>query len=425
MKVLWIVNTIFPYPSKQLGKDATCFGGWLISLHEELIKNKDIKIAIASTYSGKDFIKYDDGTTIYYLVPERKANKLNNSMNKYFKEIVENFNPDLVHIHGTEYPRGLCFIKLFSNIKSVVSIQGLAYSVAREYYGGIPITELIKNISFRDIIKTNTIFSCKRDFVKRGVYEKEIIKKCNYIIGRTTWDKSNVLAISPNKEYFKINEILRATFYEEKKWNINNIERYSLYCSQASYPIKGLHILLDSMHILKEEYPNIKLYIGGSNIIDKSTLFNRIKMTGYGKLILKKIIKLKLEENIVFTGYLNEKEVHERLLKTHIFISPSFIENESNALSEASIVGVPSIASYVGGVTDRIIHEKTGFFYPPNEPSMLAYYIKKYFSNDNLSKVISQNSIEVAEIRNNKEKNAMATINAYKKISEIDINKQK
>ena len=41
MKVLWIVNTIFPFPAKQLGKDTTCFGGWLISLHEELIKSKN------------------------------------------------------------------------------------------------------------------------------------------------------------------------------------------------------------------------------------------------------------------------------------------------------------------------------------------------------------------------------------------------
>ena len=38
MKILWIVNTIFPYPAKQIGLKEDCFGGWLNGLADEIKK---------------------------------------------------------------------------------------------------------------------------------------------------------------------------------------------------------------------------------------------------------------------------------------------------------------------------------------------------------------------------------------------------
>jgi len=392
MRVLWIVNSIFPYPAQQLKQEKSCFGGWLNSMHEEIVKNKKIEIAIATTYEGKEFKKFNDDNTIYYLLPTSNPSKYKSLMKKYWKLVNEEFKPEIVHIHGTEYPRGLEFINSNFNIPTVISIQGLVKNVSEVYYGNISTIELIKNISFRDIVKFNTIFNCKKDFAKRGKYEQEMIIKSDYIIGRTLWDKSNILSISPRKKYFHLNEMLRAPFYIDNKWDINNVERYTLFCSQASYPIKGLHVLLKSISILKQQYPQIKLYVSGSNIIDSSTLKNKIKTTGYAKYIKKLIREYNIQDNVVFTGFLSAEQVRDRLLKTHVYISPSFIENESNSLSEASILGVPSVGSYVGGVTERIIHGQTGFHYPATEPAMLAHYIKTIFDDDSLANSLSVNA---------------------------------
>lgn len=393
MKVLWIVNTMFPYPASKLGLDSTCFGGWLNSMHSKIVENDEVEIAVATTYQGSKFLKYEDEKTKYYLIPDKNPSLYNKNLIKWWRLINKDFSPDIIHIHGTEYPKGLSCINADLNKPVVVSIQGLAGNVAKVYYGNIPIPDIIKNISFRDIVKFNTIFDCKKDFINRAKYEKEIIRKSNYVIGRTVWDKSNVLALDSNKKYFHLNECLRNEFYGENKWDINKIEKYSLFCSQSSYPIKGLHILLESINILKNNYPNIKLYISGMNIIDNSSVIARLKRIGYGKYINKLIKKFNLEDNVEFTGMLNAKQVVDRLLKTHIFISPSFIENESNSLTEASMLGVPAIGSYVGGVTERIIHGENGFHYPPTEPAMLAYYIKKIFDNDELSIKFSKNAI--------------------------------
>ena len=111
-KILWIVNTIFPYPAEKLGLKKTAFGGWLNSLSDTLRKSEDFKLAIATVYNGKDLKKMDDGQVIYYLLPGAPALKYDKKLEKYWKDINEEFKPDLVHINGTEYAHGLAFISV-------------------------------------------------------------------------------------------------------------------------------------------------------------------------------------------------------------------------------------------------------------------------------------------------------------------------
>lgn len=51
----------------------------------------------------------------------------------------------------------------------------------------------------------------------------------------------------------------------------------------------------------------------------------------------------------------------ERYLKSHAVISASNIENESNVVSEAKILGVPVVASFVGGLPNRINTDMMAF----------------------------------------------------------------
>ena len=271
-KILWIVNTIFPYPAEKLGLKKTAFGGWLNSLSDTLRKSEDFKLAIATVYNGKDLKKMDDGQVIYYLLPGAPALKYDKKLEKYWKDINEEFKPDLVHINGTEYAHGLAFINACPNVTTLTSIQGLVSVYANVYYANIPVKDIIKNITFRDIIKNDSIIQARKKFIKRGKNEIEILKKTNAITGRTIWDYSNVQAINPNVKFYWSNRILREEFYNSKKWDISKIERHSIFCSQAGYPIKGLHYMIEAANILKREYPDIKVYIAGQNITKSDTI---------------------------------------------------------------------------------------------------------------------------------------------------------
>lgn len=417
LKILWVVNTIFPYPAEKLNVEKTVFGGWLNSLGKILESQENIELAIATTYSGKDLKLICDKKTRYYLIPTSKIMQYNKKIEKYCKEIIDEFEPDILHIHGTEYSHGLSFLNVCEGkkIKKLVSIQGLTTCIHDVYLAGISHGNIIKNITLRDAIKCDTLFAQKRKFKKRSKYESDIINKCEYAIGRTDWDYYNSRALNCKIKYFHLPETVRESFYSNI-WNLQNIEKNSIYLSQASYPIKGLHVLLRAINILKTDFPNVKLYISGLNITQTDSIKSKLKLTGYGKYIKDLIKKYDLRDNVVFTGKLEECKVVERLLKTHVVVVPSVVENESNSLTEAHLLGIPTVAAFSGGMTDRIVHKKTGFLYPFSDAAMCAGYIMEYFNNDKIAIEYGEAARKEALKRNNPEVNRNRIVDIYNEI---------
>lgn len=416
MKVLWIVNTMFPYPAEKLNSGVSCFGGWAHSLFESLNKNKEINFCIVSTYNGKDLKKYEDNKTIYYLIPNDKENVYNPNLKKYYQIIIDDYNPDIVHIHGTEYPKSLPLINLYPNLNYVVSIQGFLNSYKRLANSNLSFSTLLKNITFRDILKPKTGLLIANDLQRRAKYERLIIENVNNVIGRTTWDKSQVLAINPNLNYYHGEENLRECFYKDK-WDIRNVNRHTLFFSQAQSIIKGFYIFLEALRILKRKYPDVLVYVAGNNIIDNSFI-SKLKRQSYAKYLMKLIEKYDLKDNIKFTGYLNALEYKNYLLKTHVYVQASSIENSSNSLGEAMILGMPCVASNVGGTSDMLKDNEEGFLYQYTEPELLAYYIDKFFENDDLCQEKGNNARKHALKRHDWESNAKDTLEIYKDIIE-------
>jgi glycosyltransferase involved in cell wall biosynthesis len=281
-------------------------------------------------------------------------------------------------------------------------------------YSSLPF-KAIYGTTLRNFLKKDNISNLRKLFIRRGENEIEAIKKTNHIIGRTTWDKACTFQTNPNARYHFCNETLREEFYKHQ-WDIDMCETHSIFISQAQYPIKGLHFVLLAMPIILLKYPDSKLYISGKDITKSDTLKDRLLMTYYGKYIKKLIKTLKINDNVFFTGPLDEKEMCDRFLKSHIFVSPSTIENESNSLSEAKILGVPSIVSYVGGVIDRINHNDDGYLYQHDAPYMLAYYVCEIFKDIDLSLSLSKKARENATKTHDREMNTKRLIEIYKSI---------
>ena len=413
MKILWLTNIPLPEVSRLLNQKLNPFGGWMVNTAEALAREERIDLSIAFPQ------KYDKGVRI--IVGERinyySFNPINkNNKNKELEEIIISVKPDIVHIFGTEYLHTLSMIEICNKyeIKSVINIQGLVSICTKHYMNGIP-SRIQNRFTFRDFIKQDNITQQSKKFLKRGKNEIQAIKKVKNVIGRTTWDKACIKQINPNIRYYFCNEILREEFYNHK-WTIENCEKYSIFISQATYPIKGLHFMFEAMPIILNKFPEVKLYIAGEDIFKGNILKGKIRESSYVKYLRELINKYNLRESIVFTGLLDEKQMCERFLKSNVFVSCSTIENESNSLSEAKLLGVPSIASYVGGVTDRITNNEDGFLYQADAPYMLAYYVNKIFEDQSLAKKFSNNSRKKALIINNRADNLDKLIRIYKSI---------
>lgn len=411
MKILWIVNVIFPHPAEQLKIEKCAFGGWLNGLADQLKRQENIELGIVTVYDGNEIKKYCNGNITYYLMHGAPALKYNSKLNKFAQAILDDFKPEILHIHGTEYAHGLSFINVCnSNIKKIVSIQGLVSCIEKVYLAGIPYHEILGNITLRDIIRHDNLFQQKNKFKMRGMNEIKIIKKVDAVIGRTTWDYANTKAINPKEDYYHNDEVLRSSFYTDR-WDIEKCERYTLLCSQAGYPIKGVHFLLKTIAILKQRYPKVKLFIAGENILNKG-----LRTSGYAKYLSRLISKYKISDNVTFTGILSERKMKEKMLNSHIFVLPSAIENSSNSLGEAMMLGMPCVATNTGGTMDMLEHKKEGYLYPYTEPAMCAEYISNFFESDDLCISMGKEARTTAQIRHDPNKNVKNYIELYEKM---------
>lgn len=391
MKILWCVNILLPDVAKAIGAPSNPLGGWMVSLSSNLAKINGINLAVATLYSGNELKKLETNNITYYLIPGGQKTMLKKSSERlkgYWREVVEDLKPDLLHLHGTEYAHGLALLEACPDIPSVASIQGLLGVIEKYYYIGMEFSDVFLRPSFRDIIKLDPLWKNRRSFGKRAVFEREILCKVRHVIGRTTWDYSNVKAINPSIKYYHCDESLREPFYKNR-WDISKVQRHTIFTTQAVYPIKGFHILLRACALLKRDYPDIQVFVAGQNMWS-SSFTERLKTPGYGLYIKRLIKNLGLVNNVVFTGMLAAEGVVERLLKSNVFVIPSAIENSPNSLAEAMLLGVPCVGSYTGGVPDMLENGKCGILYPFMEEAMLAEYIRSIFESDKIALQFSQ-----------------------------------
>ena len=415
MKILWISNIIFPEALKILTGEGTLksSGGWLLGLADALVRTKDISLSVAFLSPLVNELRVIQGEKLnYYIIPYGKGNlKYNKEYEVYWKSIQEKTKPDVVHIHGTEYSHGLAYINACGATNVVVSIQGLVSAVNYYYYYGLSISDIIKNITLRDLLR-GTIFQDKKSFKLRGELEKELLLNVHHVIGRTSWDLARTLEINPNINYHFCNETLRPDFYDGSVWSYRNCKKHSIFLSQASYPIKGLHQLLKAMPIILRYYPDTIIRIAGVDITQKKQYKGVLSfITGYGLLVKKMINSLELDGHVLFVGNLNAEEMKQEYLKANVFVCPSSIENSPNSLGEAQILGVPCVCSYVGGIPDMMRGDE-GHLYRFEETSMLAKCICDIFAN----KGSQVNMKDIARARHDKDKNTRDLLNIYKEI---------
>lgn len=414
MRVLWICNSLFPSICEKLGEKVPISGSWLYSLADKLAQCADIELAILIPYKTKKIIKIENGGIDFFLIPYiGDLTRYNQKNNLVCAQVRDIYQPDIVHIHGTEFACGLSYIRACGSRNIVVSIQGLVGIIERYYYAGMLMSDIIKNLTLRSIIFRDSIIDQRRSFFLRGRLEKKYFECAHNFIGRTEWDKTHAFTYNECINYFHCDELLRDSFYSGK-WDIEKCNKYSIFLSQGNYPLKGLHQLLKALSIVKKTHPDVRLYIGGKNIIGRESLYEKLAFSNYGKYIFQLIKKNDLVDNVIFLGFLNEEEMKKCYLKSHVFVVPSSIENSPNSLAEAQILGLPLIAANVGGIPSMVKDGTSGYLYRFEEYETLAVLILRIFKG--YDKSISMNSINVAKKRHDPAKIIADMLSIYKRI---------
>jgi glycosyltransferase involved in cell wall biosynthesis len=417
MKVLWITNDVIkPFLPFIQGKKSVG-GTWVESLYFAFKNHSNYELAILTPVIDGNIQKVNFDNTIYYTVPIKEAsiNFLKKDEIKNYLKQINDFNPDIIHIHGTERNFGLITSELQHKIPVVISIQGIITGYHQYLSFSIAENSLSKFKSIKNIFFYGGIKGFKKSWKKYIPIEKKIYIENKYFIGRTLWDKSQLNSLNRNALYFHCDELLRQDFYNIN-WDIKECNRLSIFFSSAAYSIKGLHIMLKALIILKERYPNIilnvPLYSGSKKLTIKSILFGE----DYNNYIFYLINKYKLEDNINFFNRLDSLEMAKQYKSNHIFVSASFIENSPNSIGEAMMVGIPIISSFVGGIGSILKDEENALLFPSGDYNYLALQIERLINEDELSTKISKNAKELALNRHNNLKTVKQYENSYQDI---------
>ena len=414
MKILWLTETPSKYKPEEFGYNGR---GWIASLQTLLENSPEIdQLGIAFPHLTDSQVE-KNGKTSYYPIKRKKPGNIltwiiSNWKNKiedekeinYLEQIIKDFDPDVIHIFGTE--SWLCNIVRLTQKPCVVHLQGLLQPCFNAYNPvDISKYDLIK-YNWTEFVKGISLWHNKRVFDKKSKREYQFFKEISFFMGRTMWDKSISDFLSSRSTYFHIDEVLRDKFYVASSWKFKPKSKIIITSTLSDALYKGLDLVIKTAILLVREKIDFEWRIIGVKNDSKTA-----------KLLKKKLHIDYFSLNIILLGIKETDEIIDLLSETLFYVHTSYIDNSPNSLCEAQYLGVPVIATNVGGISSLIKDDDNGFLVPANDPYFLASKITQINMNASLLSRISKKARENAQRRHLKENILNQVIHAYKYLS--------
>lgn len=419
IRVLWFVNAAFPAMYDRLSlpdPGERGWGWWMIALLRQMQTRTDVELGVvwASPLVTRRLKFKDQGVTYYCLPLARRGDSVAKRLvslkviRAFWRiaatlwaqdysaaldvchEAVEDFDPDVLHIHGTENFYGL--LTPYVRKPALISLQGILTAYYPVYWGNMT---LPLRLRFPELM-----WGWWQ--MRRGMQrEKEIFEKNVFFAGRTDWDQACQRRLNPAGRYYTSGELLRAELYSEQ-WCLSTAEPYLVYTTTTPVPYKGVEVLLDAIAALRGRYPRVRARIGGP-----------IPQTRYGRYLEQKARRMGLDHIVEFIGYVQVRRLAAELRRAHVYVLPSYIDNSPNNLCEAQLIGVPSVAAGVGGVPSLITERETGLLFAAGDAAGLAKQIAQIFDDESLAVRLSKQARSVALIRHDSHEIAANLMDTY------------
>lgn len=433
MRVLWVCNIMLPLVAEYLGMEASNKEGWLSGLSETILnrqKENDIELGVCFPAAG-ELAEFGQEISVSgtdaklnafgFYEDVQRAEVYEEKTEKRLREIMDLFKPDMIHCFGTEFPHTLAAVKAFGHReRTLVGIQGLCSICAKHFRADLP-EDVWRRITFRDFVRKDDLRRQHEKFVQRGAYEVEAVQRAGHITGRTNWDNKYTGEWNPDAKYHFMNETLRSNFYEGR-WEEGSCQKYSVFLSQGDYPIKGLHYLLQAMPEILREYPETEIYVAGNSIIKSAAqkgiagIKGKLKLESYGKYILQLLKNTGTLQKVHFLGRLDAVRMKEQYLRSHVYVCSSSIENSSNSVGEAMLLGMPVVCADVGGLADIFAGGEDGIFYQAGDVGKLAKAVKTMFAGGEEVERYRSSARAHAQKNHDPQKNYARLVEIYREI---------
>lgn len=416
MKILWFTSITPPSVLRVLNQPYDEGpASWVENLRRSF-EGQEITLGIASPASRCIEPITDNGVTYYTLPAPVQSARIIKIFDRWrlvtdgkaqlaaAKQVVRQFQPDLIHVHGTENVYGMLAGAV--ELPVVVSLQGILSLCQLAYFKGLALGDIARLFfSKRFIIGASEIHGYLR-MRKMARRERRIVQHNRFFIGRTSWDRDFTASVNPRARYFHGEEVMRSIFYDTQ-WNVINAETNTIFCTSSSMLFKGVETLLQSLAILYAAgLHDIKARIVGVPESSDVMLFYARKARQYG-----------VADRVEWLGRLSAPKLVQELLRATVCVNPTHIDNSPNSLVEAMLVGVPTVASRVGGIPSLLDDGVDGWLYPDGDAQALAEKIQHVLHNPQVAAEAGQRARERSLQRNDPDNVASAMLHIYKEIA--------
>ena len=336
----------------------------MTALAADLIRHPEVELGI-SFFGKGNRDRVEEGNITYY--PLVKSHHPLPRVFRFFRisaqdapdldacrRVVDLFCPDIVHVFGTEQCFGLLCKQL--KIPVVIHLQGLMRPILNAW---VPPGWTMRDCVFasgrspvRIALQLRAI-AFNRIAAKR---EKEILSNCRFVMGRTEWDSAYASLYAPRARYFHCDEALRPCFLEPM---FRTIPEKPVFVSTLSRPLyKGHDVVLKTAKVLCET--------------GRGDFEWRVFGVDDLRLAERKTGVRAVDVHVRPMGRASAQVLRDEILSCTAYVHPSYIDNSPNSVCEAQVLGVPVVATDVGGVPSIVENGKTGWLVPANDPVATA-----------------------------------------------------
>lgn len=415
MRILWLSANSGLYNNHSTGYNG---GGWVASLQQLMQNSPDIELSLAfitSNPNDKEMVK--EGTHYYpiYSKPLGVFAKLRHYYGGYksvdetayvndVQRIIAEVRPDIIQLFGLECPLATILGK--TDVPIIVHLQGLLAPCDNAFFPiNLNKSSFVWPFTLNEWIMRNGYIYAKNSIHVRGVRERKLFKNVRYAMGRTGWDYEVSQLLASQSEYFHVDEVMRTCFYEHAGEHMFKARKRMIITSTISQTIyKGLDLVLKAASLLEHETDiDFEWRIVG---VDGNSDYVRF---------FEKSVDMKTSK-VCYMGVLDAEKLCDNLLDSDVYVHPSYIDNSPNSVCEAQLLGLPVIATNVGGVSSLVEHGVSGYLIPANAPYELAYRLKYISEHPDEAFAIGHKAALIAKKRHDRDEIRQQILSVYQSV---------
>jgi glycosyltransferase involved in cell wall biosynthesis len=388
LKVLWLAPYPFASGGPSSSRGSVHPAPWLSVLARSLEAEGTVDLRIASLSRETSTRVLDETSEAWsteYLPAASGYLKLATAFMRdaaKLRRYVREWDPDVVHGHGTEGEYGVAATK--SGYPSVLTIQGMMARLAG----------LETGVTYR-----------RARYAIMARHESAAIRDAGAIVANTEFAAEFAASIAPNARIARIPNPVSRVFFETTRIHST---RGPFFLSVGTLSeAKGSDVLVRAFLDVAADHPDVELLVVGAD------------SSGFASRVLQPMVEADPQGHRVrFLGWVKtQAEIASLLSEAVGFVLPSLMENSPTVLMEAMVVGVPCIATNVGGIPELVSGGDFGILVPADDTQSLAEAMRVILDDPELAQEIAGGARRVARDRHEPDAIARETLDLYREVA--------